>query len=103
MSQFLLIGLCFVSYFLKLLIHSNDISPHVGEAKFLGIKIDDNLTWKKQIDNVCKLLARNMGVLNKVKCFLPEQVLYKLHCLLILPLFKIRLISMGMYKQIMFE
>ena len=40
---------------------------------------------KKQIDNVCKLCARNIGVLNKVKRFLPEQALYKLYCSLILP------------------
>ena len=57
----------------------------VEEAKFLGITIDENLPWKKQIDNVCKLCARNSGVLNKVKRFLPEQALYKLHCSLILP------------------
>ena len=42
----------------------------VEDAKFLGITIDENLTWKKQIDNVCKLCARNIGVLNKVKAFL---------------------------------
>ena len=52
----------------------------VEEAKFLGITIDENLSWKKQIDNVCKLCARNSGVLNKVKRFLPEQALYKLYC-----------------------
>ena len=34
----------------------------VEEAKFLGITIDENLSWKKQIDNVCKLCARNSGV-----------------------------------------
>ena len=39
----------------------------VEEAKFLGITIDENLTWKKQINNVCKQCARNIGVLNKVK------------------------------------
>ena len=53
----------------------------VEEAKFLGITIDDNLTWEKQtnkqINNVCKLSAINTGVLNKVKRFLPEQALYK--------------------------
>ena len=31
----------------------------VEEAKFLGITIDENLTWKKQIDDVCKRCARN--------------------------------------------
>ena len=56
----------------------------VEEAKFLGITIDDNLSWKKQIDNVCKLCARNIGVLNKVKRFLNEQALYKLYCSLTL-------------------
>ena len=32
----------------------------VEDAKFLGITIDEILTWKKQIDNVCKLCARNI-------------------------------------------
>ena len=52
----------------------------VEEAKFLGITIDENLTRKKQISNVCKQCTRNIGVLNKVKRFLPEQALYKLYC-----------------------
>ena len=39
----------------------------VEEAEFLGITIDENLTLKKQINNVCKQCARNIGVLNKVK------------------------------------
>ena len=39
----------------------------VGEAKFLGITIDENLSWKKQTNNACKQCARNIGVLNKVK------------------------------------
>ena len=46
------------------------------EAKFLGITIDENLSWKKQIDNVCKLCARNSGVLNKVKGVLHLWALY---------------------------
>ena len=57
----------------------------VEDAKFLVITKDENLSWKKQIDHVCKLCARNSGVLNKVKRFLPEQALYKLYCSLILP------------------
>ena len=67
----------------------------VEEAKFLGIIIDENLSWKKQIDNVCKLCARNSGVLNKVKRFLPEQALYKLYCSLILPYLNYGLLLWG--------
>ena len=34
----------------------------VEEAKFLGITIDENLSWKKQIDNVCKLFLNHSGM-----------------------------------------
>ena len=75
----------------------------VEEAKFLGITIDENLSWKKQIDNVCKLCARNSGVLNKVKRFLPEQAMYKLYCSLILPYLNYGLLLWGECKQNVFE
>ena len=49
----------------------------VQEATILGITIDENLTWKKQIENACILCSRNIGILNKVKGFLPTNVMYK--------------------------
>ena len=56
----------------------------VREAKFLGITIDENLTWKKQISNTCRSCSRNIGVLNKVKYFLPKHVMYQLYCSMVL-------------------
>ena len=67
----------------------------VEEAKFLGITIDENLARKKQINNVCKQCARNIGVLNKFKRFLPEQALYKLYCTLVLPYLNYGLLLWG--------
>ena len=67
----------------------------VEEAKFLGITIDENLTWKRQINNVCKQCARNICVLNKVKRFLPEQALYKLYCTIVLPYLNYGLLLWG--------
>ena len=67
----------------------------VGEAKFLGIVIDENLTWNKQIDNVRKSCARNISVLNKLKHFLPEQALYRLYCSLVLPYLNYGLLLWG--------
>ena len=61
------------------------ILNRVTNAKFLGMTIDENLTWKSHIDNVCKLCSRNIGVLNKVKHFLPKPSLYQLYCAFILP------------------
>ena len=69
----------------------------VGEATFLGIVIDKNLTWNKQIlvDNVRKSCARNIGVLNKMKHFLPEQALYRLYYSLVLPYLNYGLLLWG--------
>ena len=57
----------------------------ITSTKFLGMIIDENLTWKSHIENVCKLCSRNLGVLNKVKHFLPKNSLYQLYCSFILP------------------
>ena len=43
----------------------------VHEAKFLGLLIDENIIWKKQISCLCKTCSKNIGVMNKVKHFLP--------------------------------
>ena len=65
------------------------------DAKFLGIIIDENLTWKKQIDTICKTCSRNIGVLNKVKLFLPNSAMYQLYCTLVLPYMNYGLLLWG--------
>ena len=57
----------------------------VSSTKFLGVIIDENLTWKNHIDGVSKTISRNIGVINKLKYFVPERILYSLYCTLVLP------------------
>jgi len=57
----------------------------VSDAKFLGITLDENLTWKSHINAISKTCSRNLGVLNKLKHVLPKTSLYQLYCTLILP------------------
>ena len=57
----------------------------VSSTKFLGVIIDENLTWKNHIDAISKTISRNIGMLTKLKHFVPEHILYSLHCTLILP------------------
>ena len=42
----------------------------ITNTKFLGMTIDENLTWKPHIAK--KLCSRNLGVLNKVMYYLPK-------------------------------
>ena len=57
----------------------------VSNAKFLGLVLDENLTWKSHIHSICNTCSRNIGVLNKLKHILPKPSLYQLYCTLILP------------------
>ena len=40
-------------------------------TKFLGIHIDEHLSWTIHINNLSKQIARNVGMLNKFKYVLP--------------------------------
>ena len=57
----------------------------VESTKFLGIIIDENLTWKKHIDVISKTISRNVGMLTKMKHYVPGYILYSLYCTLVLP------------------
>jgi hypothetical protein len=67
----------------------------VHSAKFLGITIDENLSWKCQIEQVCKSCSKNIGVLNKIKHFFPKQTMYQLYCTMVLPYLNYGLILWG--------
>ena len=51
------------------------ISPHingetiaeVNKSKFLGVIIDNKLSWKDHISFVCKMIARGIGVIIKAR------------------------------------
>ena len=57
----------------------------VSSTRFLGVIIDENLTWKNHIDAISKNISRNIGMLTKLKHFVLENILYSLYCTLILP------------------
>ena len=69
----------------------------VESTKFLGIIIDENLTWKKHIDVVSKTISRNVGMLTKMKHYVPGYILYSLYCTLVLPYIKLRYFNLGKY------
>ena len=38
----------------------------VNKTKFLGVIIDENVTWKNHIDGITKTISRNIGMINKL-------------------------------------
>jgi len=67
------------------LIMNNQHIRNVKETKFLGIIIDEHLTWKSHIDCIAKKLLRTSGILCKVRHYLDKHHLLTLYYTLAYP------------------
>ncbi len=47
--------------------------------KFLGVYVDETLSWRYHIDSVCAKIARSNYMINKVKNILPKSALHTLY------------------------
>ena len=65
------------------IILENTKVDRVTKTKFMGVIIDENLTWKNHIDGITKTISRNIGMINKLKFFVPERILRTLYCTLL--------------------
>lgn len=57
----------------------------VQEFNYLGIFFDVKLSWKSHINHTAKKVSRTIGVMNKLKYFLPGYILHTLYNSLIYP------------------
>lgn len=64
---------------------SQTVINRVHVASFLGILIDDNLMWKDQIQCVDKCVRRKIGLLFKLRYYVPKRVLILVYKLFIQP------------------
>ncbi len=69
---------------LQLLIAGTPVEQ-VFETKFLGVIISANLTWKSHIDTVCTKMAKNIGIIDKVRHILPQWQVRQLYLTLVQP------------------
>ena len=69
----------------KLKVSLNNIEIEcVNACKFLGVTIDQNLTWENHITELAKKCSSSIGILYKMKNFLPEKALLGLYNTLVL-------------------
>ena len=60
----------------------NMIGTEIERAEtfdFLGVTLDDNLTWKPHTDKVARKLSTYSGIMNKLKNDLPPYILKALY------------------------
>lgn len=64
---------------------ANNALEHVSHAKFLGINIDDQLNWKRHISFVSNKIAKNIGVIRRIRHVLSSKILLNLYYTMIYP------------------
>ena len=71
----------------------------VSETMFLGVFLDDNLTWKPHISLLASKLSKSIGIIHKSRFFLSTQSFRTLYNSMILPyLYYCNLAWGGTYK-----
>ena len=63
--------------------------------KYLGLMIDSNLSWKKQVECVVKKVRREIGILSKIRHYITRDILKSLYYTLIYPFLIYGLIAWG--------
>ena len=59
--------------------------PIEHKTKFLGVILDDHLTWKNHVDEVCSKVSRAIGAINRICAIVPTKILLSLYFTMILP------------------
>ena len=60
----------------------------ICHSKYLGVQLDENLTWKNQIKSATEKASRAIGFLKYTKHFLPEAVVKTLYTSIVEPHFQ---------------
>lgn len=70
----------------KLIIDGVQIET-ANENAFLGVIIDNKLSWKAHIRHIKTKISKSLSIINKVKFCLDENAFRTLYCTLVLPFF----------------
>ena len=63
----------------------NSMIERSDTLKFLGIMVDEHLTFKNHVHYISNKLSRSVGILNKLKFILPFEALKSIYSTFILP------------------
>jgi hypothetical protein len=80
---------------LKLTLNGETLKE-VNFAKYLGVLIDNKLSWKNQIDAIKLKLSKGVGLLAKIRHFVPHNVLRSLYFSFINPHVDYNILNWGM-------
>ena len=66
----------------------------VQSSKLLGVTIDEDLSWKPHVNNVCNTVSRNVGMIKLKHCF-PQPTLTSLYYAIVYPYLNYGVLAWG--------
>ncbi len=69
------------------------IIQRFAEFNFLGLTLDENLSWKSHIHKLSNRISKSMGILNQLKHFVPIKTKIQIYHSLVLLHLNFRILS----------
>lgn len=80
---------------LNSIVIDNQCIERVSSIKYLGCHIDNNLTFSNHVKIISSKIAKSVGVLNRIKDFVPKAVLRNIYFAIVQPYFYYCIIIWG--------
>ena len=64
---------------------NNSLLNRVTTIRYLGILMDEHLTWSKHITHIQNLIAKNIGIISRIRPFITTKIALLLYFALIYP------------------
>ena len=81
------------------LVIDGNIIPFTSNTKFLGINIDNNLTWKAHISHITTIISKGVGVLSRLSKELSYNILILIYNTILIPYLTYCCITWGFTYQ----
>ena len=67
---------------------NNNLIRRISFVKYLGVIIDETLSWDMQIDSISKKVRKNIGIIKQARDSVPKESLTLLYKTLVEPYFR---------------
>ena len=88
-----------VNIYENLIVIDGNVIPFATNTKFLGISIDNNLTWKAHINYITTKISKGVGVLLRLSKELSYNILFLIYNTILLPYLTYCCITWGFTHQ----
>ena len=68
------------------MIHDKPVTRY-SSFRCLGVELDERMSWENHIDSICRKVGSGIGIIKRVKSFVPYETLKNLYNSLVLPYF----------------